>query len=53
MMQKENTDITCELSNMMANHVHTEEEIININTMATEIIKAIEEMRKKNDKAMT
>ena len=46
MMQKENSDITGELSNMVAKHVRAEEEILKLNTMASENIKAIEEMRK-------
>ena len=38
---------------MVANHVRAEEEILKLNTMASENIKSIEEMREKNDKAMT
>ena len=34
MMQKYNSVITDELSNMVANHAHAEDEIINLNTMA-------------------
>ena len=37
----------------MANHACAQEEIININTMASENIKSIEEMRKKHEKDMT
>ena len=53
MMQKDNSDITGELSNMVANHAHVEKEILKLDTMASENIKSIEEMRKKNDKSMT
>ena len=52
-MQKDNHDITRELSNMVANHARVEEEIINLNAISSENIKVIEEMRKKNDKSMT
>ena len=38
---------------MVANHVRAEEQIIKLNTMVSEKIKSIEEMRNKNDKAMT
>ena len=37
----------------MANHACAQEEIINLNTMASENIKSIEEMRKKHEKDMT
>ena len=53
MMQKQNNGITGELSNKVVNHARAEEEILKLNTMASENIRAIEEMRKKNDKAMT
>ena len=52
-MQKDNHDITRELSNMVANHARVEEEIIKLNAISSENIKVIEEMRKKNDKSMT
>ena len=53
MIQKENSDITCDIYNMVANHVRTEENIIKLYTMASENIKSIEKTRKKNDKYMT
>ena len=53
MMQKDNSDIMGELSNMVDNHASAEGEILKPNTMASENIKAIEETRKKNDKYMT
>ena len=53
MMQKENIDITGEISNIVANHTHTEEEIIKLNTMASENIESIDDIKKKNDKSMT
>ena len=37
---------------MVANHAHVEEEIVKLNTMASERIKSVKEMRKKNYKAM-
>ena len=37
---------------MVENHARAEEEILELNTMASENIKAIEEIREKNDKAM-
>ena len=52
-MQKDKIDITRELSNMVSNHVRTEEETLKLNTMASENIISIDEMRKKNDKSMT
>ena len=52
-IQKDNSDITGELSNVVANHAHTEGKSLKLNTMASKNIKAIEEMRKKNDKATT
>ena len=53
MMQKENIAITGDLSNIVANHACAEEENLKINTTASENIKAIQDRRKKNDKAMT
>ena len=50
-MQKENSDIAGEKYNILANHAREEEEILNIETMDLENIKAIEETSKKNDKA--
>ena len=38
---------------MLSTHAHSEEETLKINTMAPENIKSIEEIRKKNYKAMT
>ena len=49
---KENSDITGEISNMVANHTRAGGYILNIDTIVSEKIKSIEEMRKKNDKAM-
>ena len=37
---------------MVANYERAEEEILKLNTMASEEIKSIEETRKKNDKVM-
>ena len=51
-MKKWNSDITGELSNMVDNHALAEEVIIKLDTIALENIKATEEMRKKNEKAM-
>ena len=53
MMQKENIYITGEISNIVANHAHIEEETLKLNTMASENIESIEEIKKKNDKSMT
>ena len=53
MVQKEKSDIIGELSNMLSSHTHLEEVILNLNTMASENIKSIEETRKKKYKAMT
>ena len=53
MIQEEKSYITGELYNMVSNHALAEEEILNLNTMASENIKANEEKRKKNDKATT
>ena len=50
MMQKENSEITGEISKMVANHARTEEEGLKLNTMALENINAIGEMRKKMTK---
>ena len=52
MMQKDNSDITDELSSMVTNHARVEEEILILSTMVLENIKYIEDMSKKNDKAM-
>ena len=49
-MQKYNNDITGDLYNKLAKYARAEEEIFNINNMASENIKDIEETRKKNDK---
>ena len=49
MMQKEKIDITGELSNMVSNHARAEEEILKLNTMASENIKTTEEMRNKSE----
>ena len=38
---------------MVAKHTPAEEEILKLNTMALENIKAIEEIRNKDDKSMT
>ena len=53
MMQTYNSDIIGDIPNMVANHARAEEEILKLDTMASENIKVVEEMRKKNDKAMT
>ena len=53
MMQKQNIDITGELSNIVANHACAEEELVKLNTLASENMNAIEDMRKKNYKDMT
>ena len=38
---------------MVANHAHADEEILKLNSIASENIKSIEETRYKIDKAMT
>ena len=53
MIQKQNSDITCDLSNMVTNHARLEEGILKLNNMSSENIKVIEYMREKIDKAMT
>ena len=53
MMQKENIAITGDLSNIVANHACAEEELVKLNTLASENMNAIEDMRKKNYKDMT
>ena len=53
MMPKYKSDITGEISNMVANHARAEDEILKLDTMSQEKIKSIEETMKKNDKAMT
>ena len=50
MMQKYKSDIIGELSDMVANHARAEEETLNLYTMASENIKATEDMRKKMTK---
>ena len=35
MMQKDNSDITGELSNMVANYARSEEEIVHLNNMSS------------------
>ena len=52
MKQKVKSDITVEISNMVSRHARAEGIIIKLNTMASEKIKAIEERRKENYKAM-
>ena len=47
MMKKYNIDITGELSNMVANHASAENEILKLNTMASEEEKSIAEIRRK------
>ena len=49
-MQKENSDITDDLSNMVANHACAEGRNLKLNTMASENIKSIEEMIRKMTK---
>ena len=41
MVPKDNSDITGELSNMLAKHTRAEEEILNLGTMASENIKYV------------
>ena len=53
MIQKDNIDITGEISNKVVNHARADEEIITLNNIASENIKSIEETRNKNDKSMT
>ena len=52
-MQKDKSDTAGELSNTMINHAHVEEEVLKLNTMASENVKVNDYMRKKNEKAMT
>ena len=53
MTQKEKSDITVEISNMVSSHARAEGGILKLNTMTSEKIKDIEERRKENDNAVT
>ena len=52
-MQRENSDIRGKVSNMVSNHGRAEKEISKLNTVASENMKAVEEIRQKNYKSVT
>ena len=52
-MQRENSDIIGKVSNMVSNHGRAEKEISKLNTVASENMKAVEEIRQKNYKSVT